>query len=83
MTLGLIVAFDNRFGIGRDGRLPWPHNREDMKRFADLTRDSVVVMGRKTWDVKQNIMSSLHTMKSMFRTIVNGVFFINQYPASP
>lgn len=45
-----IFAADARGGIGFNGTLPWPRNKEDMQYFKDLTENHVVVMGRKTWD---------------------------------
>lgn len=45
-----ILAHDREFGIGKDGKLPWPRNDNDMKWFRDCTRNGVIVMGRKTWD---------------------------------
>jgi dihydrofolate reductase len=48
--INAIFAADYNGGIGLDGRLPWPHNAEDMKRFQDLTTGHAVVMGRRTWD---------------------------------
>lgn len=50
MTVNAILACDTENGIGKNGGLPWPHNPDDMKWFAENTRDGVVVMGRKTWD---------------------------------
>lgn len=47
--IAAIVAVDNNYGIGYNGellgRIP-----EDLKRFKQLTDDSTVVMGRKTWE---------------------------------
>jgi dihydrofolate reductase len=45
-----ILACDMDMGIGKDGTLPWPHNKEDLKHFQNLTTGHVVVMGSKTWD---------------------------------
>ena len=45
-----ILACDDNWGIGKDGTLPWPHNKKDMKWFRDNTVGHVVVMGRKTWE---------------------------------
>ena len=45
-----ILAHDSQWGIGKDGDLPWPKNSEDMKWFKECTNESVVVMGRNTWD---------------------------------
>jgi dihydrofolate reductase len=47
--LTIIVAADERGGIGRDGGLPW-HLPEDLKRFKALTMGKPMVMGRRTWD---------------------------------
>jgi len=60
-TRALIVAHDERLGIGKDNKLPW-HIKEDMKFFRDITttllnsdaggeeKKNVVIMGRKTWE---------------------------------
>lgn len=45
-----IFAVDYWGNIGYRGSLPWPHLKEDMKYFKELTTGHVVVMGRKTWD---------------------------------
>jgi dihydrofolate reductase len=45
-----ILASTNTGGIGNRGTLPWPHNKEDMKWFAQHTTGNIVVMGRNTWD---------------------------------
>jgi len=45
--IGLIVALDRNFAIGRDGKMPW-HLPDDLKRFKTLTLGKPVLMGRKT-----------------------------------
>jgi len=58
----LVVAACRDGGIGKDGRLPWPQLRGDMRHFFRITRDGpvdksapigcklyAVIMGRKTW----------------------------------
>ena len=45
-----IFAVDYWGNLGYKGSLPWPHLKEDMKYFKEMTTDHVVVMGRKTWD---------------------------------
>lgn len=47
--IGLIWAQDIDGVIGNDGQLPWSLP-EDLKHFADVTKGSAVIMGRKTWD---------------------------------
>jgi dihydrofolate reductase len=48
-VVSLIVAADERGGIGRDGGLPW-HLPDDLRRFKALTMGKPMVMGRRTWD---------------------------------
>jgi dihydrofolate reductase len=45
-----IIACDPTGGIGMAGKLPWTKIEGDLPRFKILTQDSVVVMGRNTWD---------------------------------
>lgn len=45
-----ILACDDDWGIGKNNDLPWPHNSNDLKWFKENTTDSVVVMGRRTWE---------------------------------
>ena len=47
--IAAIVAVDNNWGIGFDGKL-LERIPEDMKFFKETTTGHVVVMGRKTWD---------------------------------
>jgi len=56
MTLKLIVAATEQFGIGIKGNLPWKLS-QDMKYFRQLTMSTIdpkkqnsVIMGRKTWE---------------------------------
>lgn len=51
-----VVAMDANRGIGKNGDLPWPALKADLKHFSQLTTQApadhinVVIMGRKTWD---------------------------------
>jgi len=47
--INIIVACDENYGIGKDNKIPW-YNKEDLKHFYNCTKDSCVIMGRKTWD---------------------------------
>lgn len=53
MTVRAIFAADDEWGIGKDGTLPWPKNKEDLKWFRECTTGHIVVMGRSTWDDPQ------------------------------
>ena len=45
-----ILAHDAYWGIGKNGNLPWPKNAEDLAWFKECTENSMVVMGRRTWE---------------------------------
>lgn len=47
--LGMIVACDRNGAIGKDGDLPWRQST-DLQHFKQVTMDSTIIMGRKTWD---------------------------------
>ncbi len=47
--MNLIVAVDNRYGIGRDGGL-LTYLPDDLKMFKGKTLGKVIIMGRKTVD---------------------------------
>lgn len=46
---GAIVAMTQNNIIGLDGQIPW-HYSEDLKRFKRRTLDSIILMGRLTWE---------------------------------
>jgi dihydrofolate reductase len=48
-VVSIVVALDERNGIGRAGGLPWRLS-DDLRHFKALTLGKPVVMGRKTWD---------------------------------
>ncbi len=49
MDVTIVVAFDNKLGIGKDNQLLW-HLPNDLKQFKNLTTNGVILMGRKTYD---------------------------------
>src|SRR4030066_2251502 len=49
MIVSLIVAMDEKGGIGKQNQLPW-HLPSDLKRFKSLTMGHHIVMGRKTYE---------------------------------
>lgn len=50
--INLIMARDEKYGIGFKGKLPWKqaHFKEDMRVFKNVTMGDIVVMGTKTWE---------------------------------
>lgn len=49
MDIKLIIAHDENNGIGKDNKLPF-HCPSDLKRFQNLTKDSIVICGRNTYE---------------------------------
>ncbi len=49
MSMTLIAAVDNNYGIGYQGQLLW-HLPADMAFFRKMTMGHTIVMGRKTYD---------------------------------
>ena len=49
LKMNLIVACDKHNGIGKNGYIPW-YIKEDMEYFKKITKYSIVIMGRKTWE---------------------------------
>lgn len=47
--ISIIAAIGKNHELGKDNRLLW-HISEDFKRFKKLTLNSVVIMGRKTFE---------------------------------
>lgn len=48
--IGAVFAVDDEGGLGRDGTIPWPYNKEDMRWFKHATTNSVVIMGKRSWN---------------------------------
>lgn len=49
MMLGLIVAHDSKYGIGKDSKLPWKVPA-DIDHFWHTIGQDPVIVGRKTWE---------------------------------
>lgn len=48
MPVAIIVAFDEKQGIGITGKLPW-HYREDLQYFKSKTINQIMLMGYETY----------------------------------
>jgi dihydrofolate reductase len=48
LIISIIVAMDEKRGIGYSNRIPW-HISLDLQRFKRLTMGHSLIMGRKTW----------------------------------
>ena len=50
LKLTLIAARDENHCIGRENKLPWPKNVDDMTQFKKDTEGKVCIMGRSTFE---------------------------------
>lgn len=48
--IAAVFAVDDIGGMGNDGTIPWPHNKDDMKWFKTITQNQIVVMGKRSWE---------------------------------
>lgn len=65
--ISIVVAYDDKYGIGKEGGIPW-HLPEDMQHFKDLTMGHWVVMGRKTWE---SIPKRFRPLMGRFNVVVS------------
>ncbi len=49
MEIIAVLAMEEHGGIGLDGDLPWPPNREDLEWFKSVADDSLAIMGSNTY----------------------------------
>lgn len=48
--LSLVFAVGEQLQFGHSGTMPWPHIKEDMQKFRDVTLNKTVIMGRATFE---------------------------------
>ena len=53
MNCELIVAFNKKNVIGNNNTIPW-YVPEDLLYFKNITKDNIIIMGRKTFDSLPN-----------------------------
>lgn len=49
MNLNIILAVDDKYGYSLNDKIPWNY-REDLKHFRQKTLNTILIMGKKTWD---------------------------------
>lgn len=81
MIISIIVAMDEKRGIGIRNRLPW-HLSTDLVRFKKLTMNHTVIMGRKTYESIGKTLPG-RTMVVITRSVnyrAVGVFVVHSLP---
>jgi dihydrofolate reductase len=81
--VSIIVATDDRGGIGFDGRLPW-RLPEDLRRFKAITMGKPIVMGRRTWDSLGRALPGRHNIVISRRSGIDapGATVVDSLPAA-
>ena len=78
--INAIFAVDEEGGLGKNGEMPWPPNKEDLKNFKKLTENQIVIMGRGTWespDMPSPLPNRLNVVFTKNEIGVSGVISIN------
>ena len=75
-----VIAQSLNCVIGADGKIPWDKEPEDLISFAQITKNSWVIMGRKTFESlekpligRQNLVLS----KSLKKTEIENLYFVS------
>ena len=61
MLVSLMVAMDEKLGIGKNGTLPWRLS-SDLKRFKEITMGHHIIAGRKTHESIGEPLPGRHTI---------------------
>lgn len=69
--MSIIVAVDSDGGFGKDGKIPW-HFPEDFKHFKEKTKDSICIMGRKTYEDMLQMVKARKKDKKKIKEILPG-----------
>lgn len=70
----LIACVDSKNGIGKEGKIPWML-KPDIARFCEMTTNSVIIMGRGTWESigSKPLVNRTNIVVSSSRDINNGI----------
>ena len=67
LIINMIVACNNKNVIGSGNSIPW-NCPEDLKYFKDITKSSIVVMGRTTWE---SLPSNSRPLKDRINVVIS------------
>jgi dihydrofolate reductase/thymidylate synthase len=77
MEFAVVIAFTNKFGIGKNGTLPWPHLKPDMEQFKAITDGGIVIMGRKTYE---SLPDKARPLRNRLNIVVTTTTDAKDYP---
>lgn len=70
--ISLVFAVGEQLQFGHCGSMPWPHIKEDMNKFRDVTINKTVVMGRGTFEsLPKRLHNRFHIVVSSSPDVVN------------
>ena len=75
----VVIAFTTKYGIGKNGNLPWPHIKPDMDRFMSITDGGIVIMGRKTYE---SLPDKARPLKNRLNIVVSSTTSQKDYASS-
>lgn len=83
MDLELIVAITQTGIIGNKNKIPW-HIPEDLKHFKQITNESIIIMGRKTYEslpngALPNRLNIVLTRTPEINNVKNVIFTTNEF----
>lgn len=74
MELCLIVAFDNKYGISKEGIIPWDCP-QDRNFFSSVTKNHICIMGKNTW---KSLPDRARGLKDRINIVVSSTMTIEE-----
>ena len=69
--LTVVVGVDQSGGFGKAGKIPW-YFPEDLKRFKEITKGGICIMGRKTYEDMLEMVKSRQKKKKVLKQVLAG-----------
>jgi len=69
--LSIAVGVDDSGGFGKKGKIPW-YFPEDLKHFKEVTKGSICIMGRKTYEDMLEMIKSRQKKKKKLKELLPG-----------
>lgn len=77
--MNIIIATDNNWGFSKSGNIPWDI-KEDRLHFARITKNNIVIMGRKTFEtIKTPLKNRINIVVSRNIIAMDNVITCDSY----